>query len=414
MLPFAIFFYITGKLMLHTNICKGAVFMKKLLTCFFLLLTVSALGVNALAQSYGFSPAIGVLKDSTVMQKCGVTNTAVNFTASDFEKAAGKEITYIVITSLPSEEAGTLSVYGEKVVEGQTIPASSISYLTFMPKSENLASTSFSFRAGASDWTETDIPCVITMKSTVNVAPIASDEEIQTVANIPVVHTLGIADPNGDEMTVNISTYPKNGSIYVSKEGNVRYTPKEGYTGKDSFSYTATDKYGLVSEEATVTVKVEKNSKNIVFADMADSDAYACAVMMSQSEVMTYERRDGEYYFSPTEKVTRIDYLVMLITALGMEKEAIACEDTLFDDDNILTSAAKGYLALALREEIITLGDGKFAPTNNITRGEAEQMTVSALNAAGYGGIISSGENADEELTKADVAKLLTKTMKSR
>lgn len=385
--------------------------MKKLLICFLLLLTVSALGLNALAQGYGLSPAIGVLKNSTVMQKCGVKNTAVTFTKGDFEMAAGKEITYIVITSLPSENAGVLTLHGENVVEGQTIPASSISYLTFTPKTENLASTSFSFRAGASDWTETDIPCIITMKSSVNVAPMASDEEIKTVANIPVFHTLGIADPNGDEMHISIITYPKNGSISVNADGNVKYTPEKGYTGKDSFSYTVSDKFGLVSEEATVTVKVEKNSKNILFADMTDSDAYACAVMMSQSDVMTYERRDGEYYFSPTEKVTRIDYLVMLITALGMEKEAVACEDTLFDDDDILTAAAKGYLALALREEIITLGNGKFAPTDNITRGEAEQMTVSALNAAGYGGIISSGENAEDELTKADVAKLLTKAM---
>ena len=385
--------------------------MKKLLICFLLLLTVSALGLNALAQGYGLSPAIGVLKNSTVMQKCGVKNTAVTFTKGDFEMAAGKEITYIVITSLPSENAGVLTLHGENVVEGQTIPASSISYLTFTPKTKNLASTSFSFRAGASDWTETDIPCIITMKSSVNVAPMASDEEIKTVANIPVFHTLGIADPNGDDMHISISTYPKNGSISVNADGNVKYTPEEGYTGKDSFSYTVSDKFGLVSEEATVTVKVEKNSKNILFADMTDSDAYACAVMMSQSDVMTYERRDGEYYFSPAEKVTRIDYLVMLITALGMEKEAVACEDTLFDDDDILTAAAKGYLALALREEIITLGNGKFAPTDNITRGEAEQMTVSALNAAGYGGIISSGENAEDELTKADVAKLLTKAM---
>ncbi|MBR6776698.1 MAG: hypothetical protein IKM27_03005, partial [Clostridia bacterium] len=70
--------------------------MKKLLICFLLLLTVSALGLNALAQGYGLSPAIGVLKNSTVMQKCGVKNTAVTFTKGDFEMAAGKEITYIV------------------------------------------------------------------------------------------------------------------------------------------------------------------------------------------------------------------------------------------------------------------------------------------------------------------------------
>ncbi len=388
--------------------------MKKLFICFFLILSLSALTVCASAEGYGLSPAIGVLKSATVMQKCGITGTAVSFTAEDFEKAAGKEITYIVITSLPPEDAGTLALHGKGVTEGQTVPASSISYLTFTPAAENLASTSFSFRAGASGWTETDIPCIITLRSSVNVSPIADDEEIETFENIPVIHTLAIADPNGDSVTVNIVSYPKHGTLTVNKNGVAEYTPKDGYTGKDSFSYTVTDKYGLDSEKAKVEVNVNKNSRNIVFADMAGSDAYACAVMMSQSEIMTYALRDGEYYFSPTEKVTKIDYLVMLITAMGMEKQVTACEDTLFDDDSILTTTAKGYLALALQKEIVSLGGGKFEPTSYITRGEAEEMTVSAMNAAGYGGIISTGENTDEVLTKAEVAKLLTKAMKNK
>ena len=307
-----------------------------------------------------------------------------------------------------------LSLHGERVTSGQTIPASSVSYLVFSPKAENLATTSFSFRAGAPDWTETDIPCIITMKSSINLAPIASDEELQTFAGIPVVHTLAVADPNGDDTKIQITSYPRNGSVSVNTSGTVIYTPKDGYSGKDTFCYTATDKYGMVSGEAKVSIEVDKNNKNIVFADMNGSDAYACAVMMADSNVMVYERRDGEYFFSPTEKVTRIDYLVMLITALGMEKEVNVCEDTLFDDDEILTNVAKGYLALALQKEIVALGNGKFMPTENITRGEAEQMTVSALHTAGYSMIIPTDTDKTEEMTKAEVAKLLAKAMRNR
>jgi hypothetical protein len=75
---------------------------------------------------------------------------------------------------------------------------------------------------------------------------------------------------------------------------------------------------------------------------------------------------------------------------------------------------AKGYLALALQKEIITLGDGKFMPTENITRGEAEQMTVSALHTAGYSMIIPTDTDKSEEMTKAEVAKLLAKAMRNR
>ncbi len=388
--------------------------MKKLFICLFLIFSFSALTICASAKGYGLSPAIEVLKSSTVMQKCGITNTAVSFTKEDFEKAAGKKITYIVISTLPAKEAGTLSMHGEPVVEGQTIPASSVSYLVFSPASSNLASTSFTFRAGASGWTDTDIPCIITMRANVNVSPIAGDEEIETFENIPIIHTLAVSDPNGDSLTVNILSYPKHGTITVSDNGVAQYSPKDGYTGKDYFSYTVSDKFGSVSEEAKVQVTVNKNSRNIVFADMNGSDAYACAVMMSQSEIMTYSLRDGEYYFSPTEKVTKIDYLVMLITAMGMDKQVTACEDTLFDDDSILTSTAKGYLALALQKDIVNIGCGKFEPTSYITRGEAEEMTVSAMYAAGYGGIISTGEDTDEVLTKAEVAKLLSKAIKNK
>ena len=388
--------------------------MKKLFVFFLLSATVFLLCVNAFAASYGLSPAIGVLKADTVMQKSGVSNTDVKFSIEDFEKTTGKSISYIVISSTPAEEAGVLSLHGERVTSGQTIPASSVSYLVFSPKAENLATTSFSFRAGAPDWTETDIPCIITMKSSINLAPIASDEELQTFAGIPVVHTLAVADPNGDDTKIQITSYPRNGSVSVNTNGTVIYTPKDGYSGKDTFCYTATDKYGMVSGEAKVSIEVDKNNKNIVFADMNGSDAYACAVMMADSNVMVYERRDGEYFFSPTEKVTRIDYLVMLITALGMEKEVNVCEDTLFDDDEILTNVAKGYLALALQKEIVALGNGKFMPTENITRGEAEQMTVSALHTAGYSMIIPTDTDKTEEMTKAEVAKLLAKAMRNR
>ncbi len=388
--------------------------MKKFFILSLLLLMLTSYGISASAQGYGFSPAIDVLKSQTVMQKCGITEKTVNFTKADFENAVGKEITYIVITSLPAESAGVLTLNNQKVVEGQTVPVSALSYLVFTPASKDIAKTSFSFRAGTKDWEETDIPCVITLKNSVNVAPIAASEDITTLTNIPVFHQLAITDPNGDEMQVNVQTYPANGILKISNSGVIEYTPFEGYKGKDSFSYTVSDEYGLVSEIATVNVNVEKNEKNITFADMAGNDAYSCAVMVAQSDVMTYELREGEYFFSPTEKVKKIDYLVMLITAMGMDKQAEICEDTLFEDDDVLTNVAKGYLALALREEIVTLGNGKFEPTKNITRGEAEQMTIAALNAAGYGGVFASEQDKDAELTKADVAKLLAKAMKNK
>ena len=66
--------------------------MKKLFVFFLLSATVFLLCVNAFAASYGLSPAIGVLKADTVMQKSGVSNTDVKFSIEDFEKTTGKSI----------------------------------------------------------------------------------------------------------------------------------------------------------------------------------------------------------------------------------------------------------------------------------------------------------------------------------
>ena len=104
----------------------------------------------------------------------------------------------------------------------------------------------------------------------------------------------------------------------------------------------------------------------------------------------------------------------MLISALGLEDGAEPCEDTLFEDDDILTPAAKGYLALALRTGIVSLDDGYFNPTGTVTFAEAELMANSALTAGGYGGIVTGTGQADTEMTKADVARMLMKTIKNK
>jgi len=101
---------------------------------------------------------------------------------------------------------------------------------------------------------------------------------------------------------------------------------------------------------------------------------------MAKNNIMTYSYDNGLYLFSPSAQVSRIDYLVMLMSAAGLDKEMTAVADTDFLDDGQLSTGRKGYLAKALALGIVDLGQGIFDPLKTITKAEAAVMTASALS----------------------------------
>jgi hypothetical protein len=66
------------------------------------------------------------------------------------------------------------------------------------------------------------------------------------------------ADGNLNSASVKISNSPnKGGTVRVNTNGTVSYTPRQGYRGVETFSYTVKDLLGAVSNTATVTVSVQ-------------------------------------------------------------------------------------------------------------------------------------------------------------
>ena len=85
--------------------------------------------------------------------------------------------------------------------------------------------------------------------------PRAFDASRLTSAGTPVTINLRVFDPNGDTVTVTVTTPPSNGMATVS-DLTIRYTPNAGFTGVDTFAYTVSDGQGG-SATATVRVRVE-------------------------------------------------------------------------------------------------------------------------------------------------------------
>ncbi len=89
-----------------------------------------------------------------------------------------------------------------------------------------------------------------------NLAPVAVDDTAETDENTPVTInvTANDSDPNGDSFTITGFTAPPNGTVELIN-GQLVYTPNDGFSGTDTFTYQICDNGGLC-DEATVTVTV--------------------------------------------------------------------------------------------------------------------------------------------------------------
>ena len=92
-----------------------------------------------------------------------------------------------------------------------------------------------------------------------NNAPIAIDTTFEITSGFSLNGYLLANDPNGDPLIFSIVTAPNNGtaSIDNASSGAFTYTPSSGYTGTDSFTFSASDG-GLTSNEAIITINVNE------------------------------------------------------------------------------------------------------------------------------------------------------------
>ena len=376
----------------------------------FAALLASLLCVGASAGGGDISPALDVLRGELTMNKCGIAGDNIKFSEEDFQSLYGSTVNFITVTSLPDESEGKLSLNGVQVIDGQTISAASLSYLEFIPASEEVGECSFTFKSRASGWENTDVSCIISLSESENLPPVTSGTTLATVENVPVSGTLDVTDPDGDEWVISIEKYPENGMLEVREDGSVLYTPLDGYTGTDGFVYRATDTRGNSSADATVTVEVGENESGIVFSDMEKDEYLSAALEMSEKEIMTYKLTAGEYTFEPDEPVSRVDFVVMLMTALDMTAD-LERDDAVFADLDGISAGRRAYLAEAADLGIVPAQGTLFKPLDAITFDEAAEFAAGALKDSGIeaADIFSSG---DEAVTKKDAALMLQKILR--
>ena len=161
------------------------------------------------------------------------TPAAITLTGSDED---GDALTYTV-TGAPAN--GTLS---------GTAPA-----LTYTPAANTNGADSFTFIVNDGKLNSSPATVDIIVQA-VNDAPIGNGQSVTTQQNTAVAITLAGSDVDGDALTYNVTVNPAHGTLSGTAP-NLTYAPAAGYSGPDSFTFTASDG-SAVSAAATVSITV--------------------------------------------------------------------------------------------------------------------------------------------------------------
>ena len=232
-----------------------------------------------------------------------------------------------------------------------------------------------------------------------NASPIANNLEYSTFKGVAVTGKMTATDPDGDEVTFEITEMPKKGTVEAQDDGSFVYTPKDKKKGADSFIYTAVDAYGNRSNEATVSINIEKQSTNITYSDMNGSSSCYSALVLAENGIFVGEKLGSEYFFRPDSSITRGEFLAMCLDMTDTETLEGITRTGFYDDESIPTWA-KPYVSTALMAGVITgyrNDDGQlvFSPDEPITYSEAAVILDNALKLTDVERVVAvSGDEA--------------------
>ena len=181
-------------------------------------------------------------------------------------------------------------------------------------------------------------------------SPTAQALEIRTYRGIPYHAQFLAAGGEGEDLTFTVEKEPKKGTVQIDG-ASFTYTPEGDSTGSDSFTYTATDSAGRVSQPATVSVTIEKAKSGVTYADTADSTAAVAAQDLAEAGIFTGAKIGDQYYFEPDKPVSRSEFLALVMETAGDEPTAVTM--TGFCDDAAIPTWAKAYAAAGVADGII-------------------------------------------------------------
>lgn len=143
--------------------------------------------------------------------------------------------------------------------------------ISYRPTRNYTGADAFTF--AVSDGTTTSAAATVSINVTAtNTDPVAASGSTSGTEDTSVNVKLTASDADGDGLTYAIVRNPSNGSVRL-KGNRATYTPDADFTGADTFTWSATDARGAVSNVATATVNVSAVNDAPVVSDRTSATA---------------------------------------------------------------------------------------------------------------------------------------------
>ncbi|HEU5291517.1 MAG TPA: Ig-like domain-containing protein [Cyclobacteriaceae bacterium] len=143
------------------------------------------------------------------------------------------------ITLTGSDPDGSALTYSVDAIPTHGTLSGTAPNLTYTPDLNYNGGDSFTFKVNDGT-TDSNIATVTINVTPVNDDPIANSQNATFDLNTPKAITLTGSDIDGDPLTFTVLTQPANG-VLSGTEPNVTYTPNNGFTGSDSFTFHVND-----------------------------------------------------------------------------------------------------------------------------------------------------------------------------
>ncbi|HEX5339329.1 MAG TPA: Ig-like domain-containing protein, partial [Gammaproteobacteria bacterium] len=233
--------------------------------------TITVIATDNYGQSGYASFVLSIIPPPPVASDVSLS-TASNQDASSIMKATSAFISQLSysIVSQPANGSVKLSSAGS-------------SSFTYTAKDGFTGKDSFTFKAndGTSDSNVATVTITVTAPPAVPGTPTVSDLSLTAYENTPLDGTLEAGGASGQPLSFAIVKNPGHGTVKINdvSMGTFTYTPASGYTGTDSFTYSAENTLlNVTSGEATVNLTIS-----------AKNAAGDTAPLVSKLTLTTYE-----------------------------------------------------------------------------------------------------------------------------
>ena len=157
----------------------------------------------------------------------------------------------------PENNPLTVSAFDSNSANGGVVNIGGDGAFTFTPAANFTGADSFNYTISDGNGNTTTATVTVNV-SGVNDAPTTAADSFSTVSETPLTITANDllnndSDVDGDSLSLLAVSDPANGALTANGNGGYLYTPNNGFTGSDSFTYTVSDGNG---ETATGSVSL--------------------------------------------------------------------------------------------------------------------------------------------------------------